>query len=98
MPESTMEREVRGVRLFERRKGAGPPTVVLHGGVDGRGVSWCRHVAMSHQTASQCHFLDVRGVVCRCRGLCLTDVSGFVIWRSCLWIALSRHRRHDQTN
>lgn len=27
-----MVREVRGVRLFERRVGAGPPTVVLHGG------------------------------------------------------------------
>jgi proline iminopeptidase len=32
MPESTHQREVRGVTLFERRKGAGPPTVVLHGG------------------------------------------------------------------
>lgn len=32
MPESTIVREVRGIRLFERRKGAGPPTVVLHGG------------------------------------------------------------------
>jgi proline iminopeptidase len=32
MPESTFERSVRGVTLFERRKGAGPPTVVLHGG------------------------------------------------------------------
>ncbi len=32
MPESTIERTVRGVTLFERRKGAGPPTVVLHGG------------------------------------------------------------------
>jgi proline iminopeptidase len=32
MPESTHERAVRGVTLFERRKGAGPPTVVLHGG------------------------------------------------------------------
>jgi proline iminopeptidase len=32
MPEQTLERQVRGVTLFERRKGAGPPTVVLHGG------------------------------------------------------------------
>lgn len=32
MPERTEVREVRGIRLFERRKGAGPPTVVLHGG------------------------------------------------------------------
>lgn len=32
MPESTMERTIRGVTVFERRKGAGPPTVVLHGG------------------------------------------------------------------
>ncbi len=32
MPESTSQRTVRGVTLFERRKGAGPPTVVLHGG------------------------------------------------------------------
>lgn len=31
MPETTT-REVRGVRLFERRVGSGPPTVVLHGG------------------------------------------------------------------
>ena len=32
MPERTFERPVRGITLFERRKGAGPPTVVLHGG------------------------------------------------------------------
>jgi len=32
MDETTVVREVRGVRLFERRVGAGPPTVVLHGG------------------------------------------------------------------
>src|ERR1043166_9528123 len=30
--ERTSERPVRGVTLFERRIGAGPPTVVLHGG------------------------------------------------------------------
>ena len=30
--ESTVLREVRGVTLFERRVGSGPPTVVLHGG------------------------------------------------------------------
>ena len=30
--ESTVLREVRGVTLFERRAGSGPPTVVLHGG------------------------------------------------------------------
>ena len=30
--ERTAERRVRGVTLFERRVGAGPPTVVLHGG------------------------------------------------------------------
>jgi proline iminopeptidase len=29
---STAERHVRGVTIFERRAGAGPPTVVLHGG------------------------------------------------------------------
>lgn len=32
MVEATMLREVRGIRIFERRVGAGPPTVVLHGG------------------------------------------------------------------
>ena len=32
MPERTLERPVRGITLFERRKGAGPSTVVLHGG------------------------------------------------------------------
>lgn len=32
MGEATAIREVRGVRLFERRTGAGPETVVLHGG------------------------------------------------------------------
>jgi proline iminopeptidase len=32
MAEVTREREVRGVRLFERRTGEGPETVVLHGG------------------------------------------------------------------
>lgn len=32
MAERTVIREVRGVRLFERRAGAGPETVVLHGG------------------------------------------------------------------
>ena len=32
MPESTVERTIRGMTVFERRKGAGPPTVVLHGG------------------------------------------------------------------
>lgn len=32
MVEATMVREVRGIRIFERRVGAGPPTVVLHGG------------------------------------------------------------------
>lgn len=32
MPEQTLGRQVRGITLFERRKGAGPPTVVLHGG------------------------------------------------------------------
>lgn len=32
MGESTFVREVNGVRLFERRVGAGPATVVLHGG------------------------------------------------------------------
>ena len=32
MVETTAVREVRGVRLFERRVGAGPETVVLHGG------------------------------------------------------------------
>jgi proline iminopeptidase len=32
MDERTGYREVRGVRLFERRVGAGPETVVLHGG------------------------------------------------------------------
>lgn len=28
----TFERTIRGVKMFERRAGAGPPTVVLHGG------------------------------------------------------------------
>ena len=32
MREETALREVRGVRLFERRAGRGPPVVVLHGG------------------------------------------------------------------
>jgi len=32
MNEATSERTVRGVTLFERRIGSGPPTVVLHGG------------------------------------------------------------------
>ena len=32
MVETTTERAVRGVTLFERRIGAGPPVVVLHGG------------------------------------------------------------------
>src|SRR5687768_16472383 len=32
MPETSATRPVRGVAIFERRKGAGPPTVVLHGG------------------------------------------------------------------
>lgn len=32
MPEQTLTRVIRGVTLFERRKGAGHPTVVLHGG------------------------------------------------------------------
>ena len=32
MGETTTTREVRGVTLFERRVGDGPPTVVLHGG------------------------------------------------------------------
>src|SRR6187549_3375782 len=32
MSEATTERTVRGVELFERRIGAGAPTVVLHGG------------------------------------------------------------------
>ncbi len=32
MVETTTTREVRGVSLFERRVGSGPPTVVLHGG------------------------------------------------------------------
>jgi proline iminopeptidase len=32
MSESTAERRIRGVTLFERRIGSGPPTVVLHGG------------------------------------------------------------------
>ena len=32
MVEATMMRAVRGVELFERRAGHGPPTVVLHGG------------------------------------------------------------------
>lgn len=32
MTETTALREVRGVTLFERRTGTGPPTVVLHGG------------------------------------------------------------------
>jgi len=32
MTETTAERAVRGVALFERRVGSGPPTVVLHGG------------------------------------------------------------------
>jgi proline iminopeptidase len=32
MTETTAERSVRGVTLFERRVGSGPPTVVLHGG------------------------------------------------------------------
>jgi len=32
MAERTATRTVRGVELFERRVGAGPPTVVLHGG------------------------------------------------------------------
>ncbi len=32
MVEATVRRAVRGVELFERRIGAGPPTVVLHGG------------------------------------------------------------------
>ena len=31
LPE-TRTREVRGITLFERRIGKGPPTVVLHGG------------------------------------------------------------------
>jgi proline iminopeptidase len=30
--QATFERTVRGVTIFERRAGAGPPTVVLHGG------------------------------------------------------------------
>ena len=32
MPESEHRRLVRGIEIYERRKGAGPPTVVLHGG------------------------------------------------------------------
>jgi proline iminopeptidase len=32
MAETSRVREVRGVGIFERRTGAGPPTVVLHGG------------------------------------------------------------------
>ena len=32
MPTDTHTREIRGVTLFERRVGSGPPTVVLHGG------------------------------------------------------------------
>lgn len=32
MTDTTTERAVRGVTLFERRAGSGPPTVVLHGG------------------------------------------------------------------
>lgn len=32
LPVQEAEREIRGVRLFERRAGAGPPVVVLHGG------------------------------------------------------------------
>ncbi len=32
MVEATLTRQVRGVELFERRAGQGPPTVVLHGG------------------------------------------------------------------
>ena len=32
MPTNTQIREIRGVALFERRIGRGPPTVVLHGG------------------------------------------------------------------
>ena len=32
MTDATAERAVRGVTLFERRAGSGPPTVVLHGG------------------------------------------------------------------
>jgi len=32
MLEETAQRELRGVRLFERRVGRGPPVVVLHGG------------------------------------------------------------------
>jgi proline iminopeptidase len=32
MPETTATRAVRGVTLFERRVGLGPPVVVLHGG------------------------------------------------------------------
>lgn len=32
MTPTTDERAVRGVKIFERRAGAGPPTVVLHGG------------------------------------------------------------------
>jgi len=32
MTESTAERAIRGVTLFERRIGSGPPTTVLHGG------------------------------------------------------------------
>lgn len=32
MTDTTAERAVRGVTLFERRAGSGPPTVVLHGG------------------------------------------------------------------
>jgi proline iminopeptidase len=32
MVEATLTRQVRGVELFERRAGHGPPTVVLHGG------------------------------------------------------------------
>ena len=32
MPAQTREREVRGISVFERRVGSGPPAVVLHGG------------------------------------------------------------------
>jgi proline iminopeptidase len=32
MPESAVTRSLHGIAIYERRKGAGPPTVVLHGG------------------------------------------------------------------
>ena len=32
MPAQTHMREIRGISIFERRAGSGPPTVVLHGG------------------------------------------------------------------